>query len=130
MIRIAVKKLLQRKFYVESNLIGEYLRRNYPVQNDINAFNQELNKKLDCAVRVGLIAKQGENAYYLPTLRQEANMIRSVFSAFWEMYKNVIKYLIRILFCTQIFIIYRFRAINRVFHETEVEDALRLKRIQ
>ncbi|XP_076233005.1 uncharacterized protein LOC143178325 [Calliopsis andreniformis] len=91
MIRTAVKKLLLRKAYVDSQLIAEYLRFNYPVDSNAKTFHRELTKKLDCAVHVGLIMRHGENAYHLPTFRQEANMIRSAFSAFWEMYKNVIK---------------------------------------
>ena len=92
MIRAAVKKLLLCKVYVNSNLIGDYLRRSYPVDSNIKTFNEELNKKLDCAVRVGLIIRHGENAYCLPTLRQEANRLERAFTAFWEKYNVIIDF--------------------------------------
>ncbi|CAK9812307.1 hypothetical protein ANTQUA_LOCUS7213 [Anthophora quadrimaculata] len=88
MIRAAVKRLQLRRVYVHSNVISEYLRRSYPVAKDAKALSEELNKKLDCAVRVGLILKRGENTYYIPTLREEANAVKTAFTAFWEMYKN------------------------------------------
>ncbi|CAK9823249.1 Oxysterol-binding protein-related protein 8, partial [Anthophora retusa] len=88
MIRAAVKRLQLRRVYVHSNVISEYLRRSYPVARDAKALSEELTKKLDCAVRVGLILKRGENTYYIPTLREEANAVKTAFTAFWEMYKN------------------------------------------
>lgn len=91
MIRAALKKLQLRKAYVNSYLISQYLRYCYPVENDFKVFTEELRKKLDCAVHVGLIIKHGEDAYCLPTLREEANALNTMFTAFWEMYKNVIK---------------------------------------
>ncbi|XP_076160146.1 uncharacterized protein LOC143143115 isoform X2 [Ptiloglossa arizonensis] len=88
MIRLAIKRLQLRRVYVNANLISEYLRHSYPVNSNIKAFKEELNKKLDCAVYVGLIMKHAEDAYYLPTLRQEANRLSSAFAKFWEMYTN------------------------------------------
>lgn len=95
MIIEAVKRLQLLKIYVPSNLISEYLRHSYPVKSNIKIFNEELKKKLNCAVRVGLILKHGEDSYYLPTLRQEANTLKTAFTAFWEIYKNVIKNITR-----------------------------------
>ena len=92
MIFTALKKLQLRKVYVPLNLISEYLRRSYPVENNVKIFTEELKRKLNCAVRVGLILKHGEDSYYLPTLRQEANALKTAFTAFWEIYKNVITY--------------------------------------
>lgn len=91
MLRKTVKKLQLRRAYVPLNLISEYFRRAYPVQRNIIKFNEDLEKRLDCAVRVGLLLKHSENAYYLPTLREEANALKAAFTAFWEAYKNVIK---------------------------------------
>ncbi|KAK9301106.1 hypothetical protein QLX08_006438 [Tetragonisca angustula] len=88
MIFTALKKLQLRKVYVPLNLISEYLRRSYPVENNVKIFTEELKRKLNCAVRVGLILKHGEDSYYLPTLRQEANALKTAFTAFWEIYKN------------------------------------------
>lgn len=90
MILAAIKRLHLRKVYVSSNLISEYLRGSYPVENNVRMFTEELKRKLDCAVRVGLILKHGEDLYYLPTLRQKANALKTAFTAFWEIYKNVI----------------------------------------
>lgn len=90
MILAAIKRLHLRKVYVPSNLISEYLRGSYPVENNVRMFTEELKRKLDCAVRVGLILKHGEDLYYLPTLRQKANALKTAFTAFWEIYKNVI----------------------------------------
>ncbi|XP_043788351.1 uncharacterized protein LOC122712623 [Apis laboriosa] len=92
MIIEAVKRLQLLKIYVPSNLISEYLRHSYPVKSNIKTFNEELRKKLNCAVRVGLILKHGEDSYYLPTLRQEANTLKTAFTAFWEIYKNWSKF--------------------------------------
>ncbi|XP_076277889.1 uncharacterized protein LOC143207886 [Lasioglossum baleicum] len=88
MIRAAVKRLQLRKLYVNLNLITEYLRRSYPVDRNKKTFRDELIKKLDCAVRVGLIVMHGQDAYCLPNIRDEANNIKTAFSAFWEMYRN------------------------------------------
>lgn len=90
MIRLAVKKLQLRKLYVNSSLISQYLRHHYPIDNNLKRFTNELKKKLDCAVHVGLIKKHGEDSYCLPTLREEANILKTMFTAFWEMYQNVI----------------------------------------
>lgn len=90
MILAAIKRLHLRKVYVPSNLISEYLRGSYPVENNAKMFTEELRRKLDCAVRVGLILKHGDDLYYLPTLRQKANALKTAFTAFWEIYKNVI----------------------------------------
>lgn len=90
MILAAIKRLHLRKVYVPSNLISEYIRGSYPVENNVRMFTEELKRKLECAVRVGLILKHGEDLYYLPTLRQKANALKSAFTAFWEIYKNVI----------------------------------------
>lgn len=90
MILAAIKRLHLRKVYVPSNFISEYLRGSYPVENNVRMFTEELKRKLDCAVRVGLILKHGEDLYYLPTLRQKANALKTAFTAFWEIYKNVI----------------------------------------
>ncbi|XP_076627105.1 uncharacterized protein LOC143344694 [Colletes latitarsis] len=88
MIHIAIKRLQLHRVYVSSHLISEYLCHSYPVNRNVKAFKEELNKKLDWAVRAGLIMKHGEDAYYLPTLRQEANRLKTGFTTFWEMYKN------------------------------------------
>ena len=122
MIRVAVKKLLLYKVYVNSNLIGDYLRHSYPVDSNIKTFNEELSKKLDCAVRVGLIIRHGQNAYYLPTLRQDANRLERAFTAFWEKYNVIMDFVIELLMiCLQssIFIIRLRSTINRVLHGTE-----------
>ncbi|XP_033302747.1 uncharacterized protein LOC117207039 [Bombus bifarius] len=92
MILAAIKRLHLRKVYVPSNLISEYLRGSYPVENNVRMFTEELKRKLDCAVRVGLILKHGEDLYYLPTLRQKANALKTAFTAFWEIYKNYPKF--------------------------------------
>ena len=92
MILAALKKLQLHKVYVPLNLISEYLRRSYPVENNVKIFTEELRRKLNCAVRVGLILKHGEDSYYLPTLRQEANALKTAFTTFWEIYKNVLIY--------------------------------------
>nr|XP_012147356.1 PREDICTED: uncharacterized protein LOC105663386 [Megachile rotundata] len=88
MIRAAVKRLHLRRAFVNTNLISQYLRRSYPVENDLRLFSEELKKKLDCAVRVGLIVKHGEDAYCLPTLREEANIFDTLCTTFWEIYRN------------------------------------------
>nr|XP_034188461.1 uncharacterized protein LOC117608054 [Osmia lignaria] len=88
MIRLAVKKLQLRKVYVNSTLISQYLRHRYPIDSNLKTFTEELKKKLDCAVHVGLIIKHGEDDYCLPTLREEANILKTMFTAFWEMYQN------------------------------------------
>lgn len=122
MIRAAVKKLLLYKVYVNSNLIGDYLRHSYPVDSNIKTFNEELSKKLDCAVRVGLIIRHGENAYCLPTLRQDANRLKRAFAAFWEKYNVIMDFVIYLfMICLQssIFINHLRSTINRVLHGTE-----------
>ncbi|CAL7946825.1 unnamed protein product [Xylocopa violacea] len=88
MIVATIKRLQLRKLYVPFNLISEYLQHSYPVENNLKEFSKELQKKLNCAVHVGLILKHGENSYYLPTLRQKANALKTAFSEFWEIYKS------------------------------------------
>ncbi|XP_076383485.1 uncharacterized protein LOC143260770 [Megalopta genalis] len=88
MIRAAIKRLQLRKLFVNINLIADYLRRNYPVDRNKKTFRKELIKKLDCAVRVGLIVMHAQDAYCIPNIREDANNIKTALSAFWEMYKN------------------------------------------
>lgn len=89
MLRTAVKELQMHQLFVESKSLGQHIQRHYPVESDFLAFQQELQKKLKYAVCVGLLAKHGEDQYYVPTLRQEANAVKTAITAFWELYKNV-----------------------------------------
>lgn len=90
MLRIAVKELQKRELFVKSKSLKAHIQRHYPVERDFKAFEQELQEKLKYAVCVGLLAKHGDDQYFIPTLRQEANIVKTAISAFWEMYKNVI----------------------------------------
>lgn len=95
MLITAVKRLNLHQLYVPSGLISKYLRYTYPVKNNLKLFTEELSKKLACAVHVGLLLKHGEDAYYLPTLRQSANDLKSAYMEFWEIYYKVIVNLIK-----------------------------------
>lgn len=89
MLRIAVEKLQMRQLFVKSKTLGEHIQRYYPVERDFALLQQELQEKLKYAVCVGLLAKHGEDQYYIPTLLQEANTYKAALTAFWELYKNV-----------------------------------------
>ncbi|XP_046423463.1 uncharacterized protein LOC124181189 [Neodiprion fabricii] len=84
MIRVVVKELQTRRAYISSALIASHLRRCYPIDNDPNALKKELNEKLNCAVSVGLIARCGDDKYSIPTLRQQASLDKTAFTAFWN----------------------------------------------
>ncbi|XP_078045227.1 uncharacterized protein LOC144474348 [Augochlora pura] len=88
MIRAAIKRLQHRQFFVNMNLIADYLRRNYPVDRNKKTFREELIKKLDCAVRVGLIVMHAQDAYCIPNIREDANNTKTALLEFWEMYEN------------------------------------------
>jgi len=89
MLRTAVKELQKRHLFVKSKHLRDHIQRHYPVETDFKAFEQELQEKLKYAVCVGLLAKHGDDQYCIPTLREEANAVKTAISAFWEMYKNV-----------------------------------------
>ncbi|XP_077268101.1 uncharacterized protein LOC143900530 [Temnothorax americanus] len=88
MLRIAVKDLQKFQLFVKSNNLRDHIQRHYPVETDFKALEQELQEKLKYAVCVGLLAKQGDDQYYIPTLREEANSVKTAINAFWETYTN------------------------------------------
>lgn len=91
MLREAVEKLQKRQLFVRSKNLRDYVRRHYPVEHNLKVLEQELQKKLEYAVCVGLLAEHGDDQYCIPTLREEANAVETAISAFWELYyKNVI----------------------------------------
>lgn len=94
MLRTAVKELQKRQLFVKLKNLKDYIHRHYPVETDFKTLEQELQEKLKYAVCVGLLAKHGEDQYCIPTLRQEANAVKTAISAFWEIYRNVIHLLI------------------------------------
>ncbi|KAG7196696.1 hypothetical protein KM043_016027 [Ampulex compressa] len=89
LIRETVARLQMRRAYVKFSSIARYLRRFYPVQENSNAFDRELEEKIECAVCVGLLTKHGIDKYSVSTLRQEAYSSKTALSAFWEMYKHM-----------------------------------------
>jgi len=93
MLRTAVKELQKRQVFVKSKNLKDFIQRHYPVDKNFEALEQELQEKLKYAVCVGLVAKHGDDQYYIPTLREEANTSKTSISAFWEIYKNVIQIL-------------------------------------
>lgn len=93
MLRTAVKELQKRQVFVKSKNLKDFIQRHYPVDKNFEALEQELQEKLKYAVCVGLVAKHGDDQYYIPTLREEANTAKTSISAFWEIYKNVIQIL-------------------------------------
>lgn len=93
MLRTAVKELQKRQVFVKSKNLKDFIQRHYPVDKNFEALEQELQEKLKYAVYVGLVAKHGDDQYYIPTLREEANTSKTSISAFWEIYKNVIQIL-------------------------------------
>ncbi|KAK2575025.1 hypothetical protein KPH14_008770 [Odynerus spinipes] len=80
MIRDAVEVLQMRKLFVNTALIADHLKRNYPIEH--TALEVELIPKLKCAVKVGLIVKCGNDAFCIPTLLQDANATETTLSAF------------------------------------------------
>lgn len=90
MLRIAVRELQKFQLFVKSKNLKDHIQKNFPVATDFKILEQELQEKLKYAVCVGLLAKHGDDQYYIPTLREEANAIKTAISAFWEMYENVI----------------------------------------
>ncbi|XP_024882326.1 uncharacterized protein LOC112461345 [Temnothorax curvispinosus] len=118
MLRIAVKDLQKFQLFVKSNNLRDHIQRHYPVETDFKALEQELQEKLKYAVCVGLLAKQGDDQYYIPTLREEANSVKTAISAFWEIYTNVICDLTLISFtpifvlCKKILLFNLFRTIS------------------
>ncbi|XP_011701325.1 PREDICTED: uncharacterized protein LOC105458001 isoform X2 [Wasmannia auropunctata] len=88
MLRTAVKELQKRQLFVKSKNLKDYIQKYYPVETNFKALEQELQEKLKYAVCVGLLAKYGDDQYCIPTLREEANAVKTAISAFWEMYKN------------------------------------------
>ncbi|KAG5320025.1 OSBL5 protein, partial [Acromyrmex heyeri] len=100
MLRIAVKELQKRQLFVKLKNLRDHIQKYYPVETDLETLEQELQEKLKYAVCVGLIAKYGDDQYCIPTLREEANTVKTAISAFWEMYKNVTQY-INVLFFMQ-----------------------------
>lgn len=91
MLRIAVKKLQKFQLFVKSKNLKDHIQKNFPVETDFEILEQELQEKLKYAVCVGLLAKHGDDQYYIPTLQEEANTVKTAISAFWEMYINVIR---------------------------------------
>lgn len=89
MIRVAIKELQTRRAYISSGLIAIHLKRLYPIENNPDALKDELKEKLNCAVSVGLIAKCGDDKYCIPTLRQQATLNKTAFTAFWDTYYAV-----------------------------------------
>lgn len=92
MLRATVKELQKCQLFVKLKNLKDHILRHYPVETDLEILEQELQEKLKYAVCVGLIAKYGDDQYCIPTLREEANAVKTAISAFWEMYKNVIRY--------------------------------------
>lgn len=86
MIRLAVKHLHGKRVVVSSSLIANHLRQCYPVDSNWEALKKELDDKLEDAVSVGLVAKCGHDAYCLPTLRHQANSLKTDLTRFWEKY--------------------------------------------
>ncbi|KAI4481564.1 hypothetical protein M0802_013936 [Mischocyttarus mexicanus] len=78
MIRNAVKVLQMRKLFVNSELIIDYLIKHYPV--DKKTLTIEIIPKLKHAVRIGLIAKCGQDQFYIPTLLEDANTFETTFT--------------------------------------------------
>jgi len=89
MLRTAVKELQKYQLFVKSKDLRDHLRRYYPVENNLQALEQELQEILTYTVSIGLIAKHGNDQYCIPTLREEAYATKTAFSAFWEIYRNV-----------------------------------------
>ncbi|KAG5333537.1 GVQW3 protein, partial [Acromyrmex charruanus] len=100
MLRIAVKELQKHQLFVKLKNLRDHIQKYYPVETDLEILEQELQEKLKYAVCVGLIAKYGDDQYCIPTLREEANTVKTAISAFWEMYKNVTQY-VNVLFFMQ-----------------------------
>ncbi|XP_036138797.1 uncharacterized protein LOC118644390 isoform X2 [Monomorium pharaonis] len=88
MLRTTVKELQKYQLFVKSKNLRDYIQKHYPVETDFKALDQELQEKLKYAVCVGLLAKHGDDQYYIPTLREEANAVKTAISAFWETYRN------------------------------------------
>ncbi|XP_029161258.1 uncharacterized protein LOC114932998 [Nylanderia fulva] len=88
MLRTAVKELQKRELFVKLKSLKTHIQRHYPVERDFKVLEKELQEKLEYAVYVGLLAKHGDDQYFIPTLRQEANTVKTAISAFWKMYKN------------------------------------------
>ncbi|XP_018308653.1 uncharacterized protein [Mycetomoellerius zeteki] len=88
MLRATVKELQKCQLFVKLKNLKDHILRHYPVETDLEILEQELQEKLKYAVCVGLIAKYGDDQYCIPTLREEANAVKTAISAFWEMYKN------------------------------------------
>jgi hypothetical protein len=91
MLRAAVKDLQKRQLFVKLKTLKDHIQKNYPVESE--TLEWELQEKLKYAVCLGLLVKYGDNQYCIPTLREEANVFKTAFSAFWEMYENVIQLL-------------------------------------
>lgn len=90
MLREAVEKLQKRQLFVRSKNLRDYMRRYYPVEQNVEVLEQELQKKLEYAVCVGLLAEHVDDHYCIPTLREEANAVETAINAFWKLYyKNV-----------------------------------------
>jgi len=122
MLRTAVKELQKRQLFVKSTNLRDYIQRHYPVETNFKTLEQELQEKLKYAVCVGLLAKHGEDQYCIPTLREEANTVKTAISAFWEMYKNVIHmidffYINLYIMQQRLFFCYSFRTISYLIPE-------------
>ncbi|XP_011632317.1 uncharacterized protein LOC105423964 [Pogonomyrmex barbatus] len=89
-LRTAVRELQKHQLFVTSKNLRDYICRHYPVETDFKILEQELQEKLKYAVCVKLLTKHGDDQYCIPTLREEANAVKTAISAFWEIYKNVI----------------------------------------
>lgn len=91
MLRTVVKELQKFQLFVKLKKLRDYVRRHYPIETDFQMLDQELQEKLKYAVCVGLLAKHGDDQYYIPNLREEANTDETAINAFWEIYKNVMR---------------------------------------
>ncbi|KAL0133546.1 hypothetical protein PUN28_000937 [Cardiocondyla obscurior] len=92
MLRAAVEELQKFQLFVKLQNLRDYIQGHYPVETDITVFEQELQEALKHAVRIGLLIKHGYDQYYIPTLREEANAVKTAFNAFSEIYKKVINF--------------------------------------
>ena len=91
MIRDLVKELQMKRVYVPFSLILSHLQNYFPTRNkDNETLKAEVRESIMIAVSNGYIIKWGNDKYCLPTLRQEAQMEKSKFSAFHKRLYNVI----------------------------------------
>ncbi|XP_011298336.1 uncharacterized protein [Fopius arisanus] len=86
MLRCAVEELEKRRALVSSKMIGDHLKRFYPIEQNPDDLKIELKDMLDHAVSIGILSRFRKDTYCTSTFRQEAYNYKTDFSAFWERY--------------------------------------------